>query len=211
MCCGGTTVVRAVAGRIEFVRREVVLAADAVEAVVGRLVEVAGRRARAPECLDADAVPRVAAGPDEIVVTERQRTGQGGESGGVRVDEGTDVDAGGLGGQYVLERVVVGAGQQPYGFAALPPMAGQDIRLYGFQRETDVRRGVDVRDRGGQERGHRCLRTLRKVGAAVATLDVAQQKTSPGFGGTRFAIYTRVSGPGPGASSGRGGRRTRAS
>ena len=63
------------------------LAADAVQALVGLAVQVTAGLAGPPEPLDARPVPRVAAGPDEVVEAERQVLAQPGERAGVAVDQ----------------------------------------------------------------------------------------------------------------------------
>jgi hypothetical protein len=103
-------------------------------------------------------VPRVAAGADEVVERQRQGLAQPGERGRVAADERGRADALGLGGQHVLERVVVGTGLVPHLVAGLAPVPGQHVALDQFQGEAQVRPGVDVRDRGAEKGGHRNLR-----------------------------------------------------
>jgi hypothetical protein len=133
---------------VELGRGVELLAADAVQAFVPLAVQVTGRGRRAPEPLHAGAVARVAAGADEVVEAERERAAQGGERGGVAVDEPLDLDAGGLGGLEVFQRVVVGAGEEPDRLAQLAPVPCEHVGLHDLQREPQVRAGVDVRDRG---------------------------------------------------------------
>lgn len=125
------------------------LAADAVQAFVVLAVQVSRRRAPAPQPFDADAVARVAAGADEVVERQRERAPQGGERLGVAVDQRLYVDALGLGGQYVLQGVVVGSAQQAYVVAPLAAVPGQGVRLDELQGEAQVRACIDVRDRRG--------------------------------------------------------------
>src|SRR5207247_3334784 len=63
------------------------LAADAVEAPVGALVDVPGPLACLPELPHALGVAGLAAGADEVVEGERQRPAQRREGGGVAVDQ----------------------------------------------------------------------------------------------------------------------------
>lgn len=89
------------------------LAAGAVQPLVTPAVEVAGGGALPPQPCHPSSVARVDAGADEVVERQRQRVAQCGEPGGVVVHEGTHVHPGGAGGGDVLERVVVGSGQEP--------------------------------------------------------------------------------------------------
>src|SRR4029453_10624978 len=100
------------AAPLDRVRGVELLAADAVQPLVLLAVEVAGSGRRQPEALDAGAVAGVPAGADEVVETERERPAQGGERGGVAVDQPLDLDAFGLRRLQVLQRVVVGTGEE---------------------------------------------------------------------------------------------------
>ena len=127
------------------------LAAHAVAALVAAAVEVV--RAGVPEPLDACAVARVAAGVQHVVEVEVVGLVQRGEGSGVAVDELGCRGACRLGGDDVLERVVVGAGLEPDGRAAPPVVAGEHVGLHELEQEADVRPGVDVGDgRGDQHR-----------------------------------------------------------
>ena len=97
----------------QFGRRVELLAAGAVQALVFLPVQVAG--AGLPEPLDAGPVPGVPAGADEVVDGQRQGVAERQERLGVAVDEFPHADPGGLGGEHVLERVVVGPGLEPDG------------------------------------------------------------------------------------------------
>ena len=59
---------------------------------------------------------------------QAQRLGQAGERGGVGVDELLHADPGGLRGEHVLQRVVVGPGLEPDPLAAAPAVAGRARR-----------------------------------------------------------------------------------
>jgi hypothetical protein len=54
---------------------------------------------------------------------------------------------GGLGGEHVLQRVVVGAGLEPDGVPAPAMVAGQHVGLHELERVPDVRARVHVGDR----------------------------------------------------------------
>jgi len=54
----------------------------------------------------------------------------------------------GAGGGDVLQRMIVGAGEEAHRLAAQPPVPGQHVGLHQFQRVPEVRFRVDVRDRG---------------------------------------------------------------
>ena len=94
-------------------------------------------------------VPGVAAGPDQVIDAEAERPGQPGERGGARVDELLHAYPRGLGGEHVLQRVVVGPGLQPDPLAGDPVIAGEHVGLDELKREPQVRARVDVRDRRG--------------------------------------------------------------
>jgi hypothetical protein len=105
-------------------------------------------------------VPGVAARPDDVVDGQRQRVAKRQERLRVLVDELPDRDTGRLRGEHVLQRVVVGAGLEPDGVAALAAETGQHVGLHKLKREPDVRARVHVRDgRGdvGARRDHRSL------------------------------------------------------
>ena len=131
------------------------LAAGAVEALVAAQIKIRG--ALAPELLDAGSVPRVGAGPDEVVERQVERPAQGGEPGRVGGDERADVLARSPGRGHVLQRVVVRAGQEADRLAAQPPVPGEHIGLHQLERMTQMRGRVDVRNGGRQIGRHGCL------------------------------------------------------
>jgi hypothetical protein len=100
-------------------------------------------------------VPRVAAGADDIVDRQRQRPGERDELSGVAVHELLDAHACRLGGQHVLQRIVVRAGLEPDLVALPAAMAGEDVGLHEFQREAQMGPGVDIGNRRGDV-GMRC-------------------------------------------------------
>jgi len=105
-------------------------------------------------------VAGVAAGADDVIDGQRQRVVQGQERVAIAVDEFPHRLAGRLGGEHVLQRVIIGPGLEPDAFPAPATVAGQHVGLYQLKREPDVRARVDVRDRGGDiglRRGHRSL------------------------------------------------------
>jgi len=100
------------------------------------------------------------------------------ERGGVAVDELADGRARGLGGEDVLERVVVGPRLQPDGRAAPPVVAGEHVGLHELEQEADVRPGVDVGDgRGDQHRNLLCAAPVAEAPRSRAWRkeDVVQQ------------------------------------
>jgi len=142
------------------------LAANAVLTLVPLQVEVTARGAGLPEPFDPGPVTRIAAGADEIIERQRQRLAQRGERGRVAVDQGSRANAFRLGGQHVLERVVVGAGLEAHLVAGQAMVPGQHVGLDELERVPEVGPAVDVRDRGAEVdvlRVHRNL--LEKRGA----------------------------------------------
>jgi len=137
----------------------------------------------------------IAAGADEIVDRQVQRFRQACERGGVGVDELLHINPGGLRGEHVLERVVVGPGLEPDLLAGAPVVAGEHVGLHELQREAQVWARVDVRDRGGDVgTGHRNLQLDRGSDRAYESRPREQ-----GLGNERPCS---VSGPVSGASSG---------
>ena len=140
----------------QFGRGVELLAAGAVQAGVPPPVQVTG--AGPPERLDAGPVPGVAAGADEVVDGQRQRAAERQERLGVAVDELPHPDPGGLGGEHVLQRVVVGPGLEPDRVPAAAVVAGQHVGLHELERVPDVRARVHVGKGGGDiGGGHRSL------------------------------------------------------
>jgi len=132
------------------------LTAGAVQA--GVLLPVQVRRAGPPERLDAGPVPGVAAGADEVVHAQRQRTAERTERLGVAVDELPHPQSGGASREHVLQRVVVGPRLEPDRVAAPAVVAGQHVGLDELERVPDVRARVHVGDgRGDVGCGHRSL------------------------------------------------------
>ena len=78
----------------------------------------------------------------------KQRLGQVPECLGVGRDERLRWDAPLAGTEHILEGVLVGARLEPHAVPEEPGIARQGIRLDEFQSETDMRRGVDVGNRG---------------------------------------------------------------
>ena len=129
------------------------LAADAVVAGVLPLVEVPVGGARQPQPLDGGTVARVGARADEVVEREVERAGERLEPGGVGVDELRRRDARRLGGEHVLQRVVVGAAEEADVVAGEPAGAGEHVGLHQLVGVAEVRGGVDVRDGDGDVGG----------------------------------------------------------
>ncbi len=103
------------------------LAADAVQALVGARVDVAVAVARLPELGDALQVARLDAGADEVVEREVQRLAQGAVVRGVALDQLGGGDALLLGGLRVLEAVLVGSSQKAHILAALAVIARERV------------------------------------------------------------------------------------
>jgi Domain of unknown function (DUF929) len=111
------------------------------------------------------------------------------------VDEFLHAGPGGLCGEHVLERVVVGPGLEPDLVPGAPAVAGEHVGLHEFQREAQVRAGIDVRDRGGDVNpGHRNLQLDRGSDRANQSRPRKQ-----GLGNER---PVSVGSPASGASSG---------
>ena len=138
----GAQAVVELGGRVEL------LAAGTVPPLVVPQVEVATVRALPPQALHPGPVPGIGAGRDEVVERQRQRPAQPAEPGRIVADELTHPHPGRTGGGDVLQRVIVGAGEEPHRLAAQPPVPGQHVGLHQFQRMPEVRLRVDVRDRG---------------------------------------------------------------
>jgi hypothetical protein len=139
----------------------------AVPTGVRRAVQVAGRRAGAPDRVDHRQVPRIGAGPDEVVVRHVERSRERGEQRRVARDEHGDVLARGRGRLRDLRCVLVGTGEEAHRPATAARVAGDRVGLHQFERVTEVRRRVDEGNGGGDvEQVHGVL--LR---AATATED----------------------------------------
>ena len=147
---GDRSVLGAPTGGVQLVGVEERLTADAVRAFVVPLVQVAPRGARSPQTLDARSVARIAAGADHVVELDRQWAEQIDELVAVGAYEVGDRHAGRLGSSDVLQGIVVGAGEGADLVAASPPRARERVDLDQLERVSDVRRAVDVRDRGGE-------------------------------------------------------------
>jgi hypothetical protein len=91
-------------------------------------------------------VARVGARADEVVVREAKLRGKFSELIRVLRDEIRHRQTSGRGSDDVLERVVVGSGQEPDRIPTLPPMTGKDVRLHELERVPEVRVAVHVRD-----------------------------------------------------------------
>jgi len=131
-------------------------------------------------------VPRVAAGPDEVVEGQPERLAQCREGGGVAVDKILRGYAFRLRGQHVLQRVVVGTGEEAHRFAALATMSGQYVGLDQLQHEPEMGPGIDVRDGGGHVERHRNLSSQKG-------LRIRQTRRGPVTGPR---ISSSVDGPG---------------
>ena len=138
---------------------EVGLLRHAVPAVVGALVEVAGLEHAVPEVLDRVVLARLG-GADEVVVGDLELAPEVLEERGLGVApllRGHVMLGGGLGD---LLAVLVHAGQELDVVARGAAEARLDVGEQGAVRGAQVRRGVDVVDRGGDEVGrllcHRC-------------------------------------------------------
>jgi hypothetical protein len=128
------------------------LAAGAVEARVVPLVQIASRGARRPEPLDAGAMPRIGARPDEVVVRQLQERGEIVEPLGLLRHELRHRQTRGQRGVDVLERVVVGAAEETHVAASQPAMARKHVRLDELQRVAKMWIAVHVGDGGGDVR-----------------------------------------------------------
>jgi len=100
-------------------------------------------------------VPRIETGADELVAARTEGGPQGAEAVGVAGDPGRGRQAGALGGEDVLQAVVVGAGDEADVAAAAAAVTGEGVGEHDLEGEAEVRTRVDERDGGGQEgRGH---------------------------------------------------------
>jgi hypothetical protein len=115
------------------------LAADAVQGPHSRARRGHRRGARAPQALDAGSVAAVDARADEVVVRERQWIAQRREPLGLGVHELGHREPGGHGGLDVLQRVVVGATEDPDVVAAEPTVPSKPVRLDALEGEPDMR------------------------------------------------------------------------
>ncbi len=107
------------------------------------------------ECVDGAAMRRIR-GTLEVIDGNVERLGQPQKAGRVLVDELLHGDPACVRREDVLERVLVGAGLEPNVAPDEPIVSGDDVSLDQLEREADVRRRVDVRNRGRHEelRGH---------------------------------------------------------
>lgn len=173
------------------------LAADAVQAAVGALVDVAGAVARSPEAPDAGTVAFFGAGADEVVERQVQRRAQAEEQPGVARHEVGRRHAFALGGLDVLEAVLVGAGQEPDIVAPQPPVARERVGDDVLERMADMRLGVDVRDGRGDEprRGSRaalgCGHGGKYIGSRAGVPITARRRRSSRRSGRRRAQARR--------------------
>ena len=146
------------------------LASDAVLARVGASVEIAVGGARPPQPLDRRPVAGIGAGAQEVVERHPERLGESGEACGVGVDVHVRREPGRLGGEDVLQGVVVGAAEQAHVVAGEAPRPGIDVGLDDLVGVSEVRLGIDVGNGDGDiGRAHRSL--LRWVGDCPAGAD----------------------------------------
>ena len=137
----------------DLVLRLEVRAAGAVPALVQALVDVPVVVHALHERLDALLVARVARADEEVVGgvdARHQRL----EAGGVAVGELLRRDALALGGERDRLAVLVGAREEEHVLAALAVVAGEDVRPDRGVRVAEVRRRVDVVDRGRDVEAH---------------------------------------------------------
>ncbi len=89
------------------------LAPQAVRTGVIALVQIATIAAGPPQPFDAGSMPGISTGADEVVERDPERVAEGGELVSVSIDERPGGLAGRLGGEHVLERVLVGPAKEP--------------------------------------------------------------------------------------------------
>ena len=138
------------AARGELVGREELLAARTEVPRVAAAVEVAGARARAPDPLDRGAMARVRARAHEVVDLELERLGQPPVLVRARRDPGLRRRPVGLRSGHVLQRVLVGAGDQSDRVAPRASMAREGVGEDQLEGESDVWGRVDV-GQGGRD------------------------------------------------------------
>lgn len=138
------------------------LATHAVPALVAPAVQITAGLTRTPQPLHTHPVARIAGGPDEIIERQTQRTPQRRIGGGVAVHQLPHRHALRLGRLHVLQRIVIGARQEPHRLATPAAVPRQHVGLHDLQPKAKVRPGIHVGDRGGhiEPLAHRSLLPL---------------------------------------------------
>ena len=131
---------------------EEALAADAVEALVLAVVDVAAVVDRPQDVAHHPGVAFLG-GADEVVVADEQRLPGVAEALGHAVDEGLGIGAGAPGGEVDVLAVLVGAGQVEGVVAVEAVEAGQEVGHHRRVGVAEVGLGVDVVDRRGEVDG----------------------------------------------------------
>ncbi len=126
------------------------LAVDAVPPLVVTPIEIAGGRAALPEPFDCGTVTCVDACPDEVVEADAQHRGKLGEPACVLGNEVMNRNAGELGREHVLQRVLVGTSKKADFIAPGAPRPRQHVGSHKFERVTKMRAGVDIGNRNGE-------------------------------------------------------------
>jgi len=108
-----------------------------------------------PQQAHTRSVPFIAAGADEVVEGQLQGVPQLGEAISVGPDERLHVDPSLMGGGDVLERVVVGTGQEADLLSSQTAVASKDVGLDKLERMPQVGCSVDVGDGCGDVEGTR--------------------------------------------------------
>ena len=161
----------------ELRRRIELFAANAIQSLIPRRVDVARVGARMPQLVDRWQMARIRTRADEIVVRYRKLRGERLDPICVVTDQRLGRDAARFGCQRILQAVVVGARQQPDLETALPRVTCEHVGDHQFQRKPDVRWRVHVRN------GRRDESVVR------------HEVLLPGFSGAKKSRATRWGGP----------------
>ncbi len=142
------------------------LAAHAVEATIGALVDVAALSAGVPELAHAVQMAGVIAGANEIIIREIQQFAEPAKVRGVAVHQRLRWNALALGCPHVLQAVLVRSSQEPHLVSCEPVIACQGVSQNELQGMAEMRPAVDI-GKGGSDipgvvvlcagNGHGCL------------------------------------------------------
>ena len=99
-------------------------------------------------------MPGISTGADEVVERDPERVAEGGELVSVSIDERPGGLAGRLGGEHVLERVLVGPAKEPDRLAQGASRSGCQVCFDEFERVPEMWIAVHIRDGDGDVRRH---------------------------------------------------------
>jgi len=130
----------------EFVK---LLAADAIKALIALSIEVAIPGARVPQRMNASNMSRIRGCTNECIVRNLELPAELFEAVGILSHEVGHRTSCCFRGANVFQTVVIRTALKPDVFAQKSRMAGVGIGLHKFERKTNMWRGIDVWNRGG--------------------------------------------------------------